>query len=62
MKKINYNIKPFWLRYVLLFLLLVALEFLVDGKSELFVHDVVLTLLVMLFFMIMTSFGFRKRE
>jgi hypothetical protein len=51
----KFRINKYWKKFVMYILLLICLEFLIDGQSEAFVHDVVLTVVVGSFFVLVTN-------
>ena len=51
----KFRINSYWKKIVMYISLLICLEFLIDGQSEAFVHDVVLTVVVGSFFVLVTN-------
>ena len=56
------KISKFLKKFLLYMLLLICLEYLVDGQSEFFIHDVVLTIAVGTFFIIASNVGYNDNN
>ena len=56
------RINKYWQKLFLCFVILKLLEFLIDGRSEAFVHDVVLTGVIGSFFIIFNSISSKENN
>jgi hypothetical protein len=53
----KFRISKYWQRFLMYMVFLICMEFLIDGRSDYFVHDVVLTIAVGSFFLATDKFS-----